>query len=138
MAPNKVSKANEAQIWSRLYGGKMLFNQNFRFKVGDHVRISTSKMIFKKSYEGLWSEEIFIVNKSLPRNPPVYRLFDLNDHPIQGTFYGQELQKVKIADDVFIVEKVVKTRTRNRKREYLVKWLGYPDSFNSWVDEFVE
>ena len=138
MAPNKVSKANEAQIWSRMYGGKMLFNQNFRFKVGDQVRISTSKMIFKKSYEGLWSEEIFLVNERLPRNPPVYRLIDLNNVPIQGTFYGKELQKVKMDDNVFIVEKVVKTRTRNSKREYLVKWLGYPDSFNSWVDELME
>ena len=137
MPPTQVSKANEAKIWRRFYGGKMLSNHNFEFDVGDQVRISTSKMILKRSYERLWSEEVFIIHERLPRNPPVYRLIDLNQEIIKGTFYGKELQKVKLDSSVFIVEKVIKTRTRNRKKEYLVSWLGYPNSFNSWVDELM-
>ena len=31
------------------------------------------------------------------------------------------------------VEKVISSRMRNKRKEYYVKWLGYPDKFNSWV-----
>ena len=36
-------------------------------------------------------------------------------------------------DEVYDVEKVLKTRRRGGKVEHLVKWKGYPDKFNSWV-----
>jgi len=52
----------------------------------------------------------------------------LNGEEIQGTFYEQELQKT--SQDVFRIEKVI----RRRGNKSLVEWLGYPDSFNSWVD----
>jgi hypothetical protein len=36
----------------------------------------------------------------------------------------------------FIVEKIINRRivriSRKKRREYLVKWLGYDDSFNTW------
>ena len=32
-----------------------------------------------------------------------------------------------------MMEKIVKTRKRAGKLEYLVKWRSYPDKFNSWV-----
>ena len=34
-----------------------------KFKVGDHVRISKFKNVFAKGYTPNWSEEIFIVKK---------------------------------------------------------------------------
>ena len=41
-------------------------------------------------------------------------------------------------DDVYEVEKVLKTRRRGGKVEYFVKWKGYPDKFDSWVTEVFE
>ena len=35
-----------------------------KFKVGDHVRISTYKNIFAKGYAPNWSEEVFVIKKS--------------------------------------------------------------------------
>ena len=35
---------------------------------------------------------------------------------------------------MYDVENVLKTRRRNGKIEYYVKWKGYPDKFHSWID----
>ena len=50
----------------------------------------------------------------------------------EGTFYEEELQKVKRAD-VFRIEKVLKKHTKNKKTEYLVHWCGYGPDFDSWI-----
>ncbi|MED5363039.1 MAG: chromo domain-containing protein, partial [Bacteroidota bacterium] len=115
--------------------GKTNKKVKFKLRVGDQVRISKQRRMFKKGYLPSWSEEIFVVSKCILRDPPVYHIKDLLGEDIQGTFYGQELQKVIKTDDVFRVEKVVEERTRKGKLEYLIKWLGYPDKFNSWVSE---
>ena len=52
---------------------------------------------------------------------------------MKGTFYDKELQKVVKEDDIYEVEKIVKKRGKGKNLQYLVKWLGYPDKFNSWV-----
>ena len=54
---------------------------------------------------------------------------DLKDKEIGGTFYEKELQKTNQKE--FRVEKVIK-----RKDDKLyVKWKGYDNSFNSWIDK---
>jgi hypothetical protein len=44
----------------------------------------------------------------------------------------------KTDDDVYEVEKVLKTRKCGGKVEYSVKWRGYPDKFNSWVTDVIQ
>lgn len=136
VAPNNVSHNNETKIRKRLYGKKSKKKKTkYYFSVGDYVRITSTKRAFKKAYEGEWSDEVFVVIERIARVPPVYRIKDLNGEPIEGTFYRQELQKITFTDKFFIVEEVLKQRRRRGKIEYFVKWLGYPDSFNSWVDK---
>ena len=61
---------------------------------------------------------------------------DFADEPIDGYFYEQELQRVeKEADDMFRIEKVIKTRKRRGLTEHFVKWMGWPAKFNSWVQD---
>jgi len=52
---------------------------------------------------------------------------------IDGVFYEKQIQKVKKDDDIFFVQNVIKSR-KNKKgeTEYLIKWLGYPEKFNTW------
>ena len=54
------------------------------------------------------------------------KITDCNGEEIQGSFY--ELQKT--SQDVFRIEKVL----QRRGDKSLVKWMGYNDSFNQWVD----
>jgi len=76
-----------------------------------------------------------VIDARLPTVPVTYRLKDLADEAIKGKFYESEIQKVvKDVKDYFDVEKILKTRRRGGRIEYLVKWLGYPSKFNSWTD----
>jgi len=71
---------------------------------------------------------VFAISKIQRTNPVTYKITDYKDEEIQGTFYEQELQKT--SQEVYRIEKVVK----KGKTKSLVKWKGYPESFNSWVD----
>ena len=55
-------------------------------------------------------------------------IVDYNKEKIKGSFYEPELQKA--SQEMFRIQKVI----RRKGNKSLVKWLGYPDSFNSWVD----
>ena len=71
---------------------------------------------------------MFTVSKIQRTNSVTCKITDLNDEEIQETFYEQELQKT--SQEVYRIEKIVK----KDKTRSLVKWKGYPESFNSWVD----
>ena len=101
-----------------------------KFKIGDRVRLSLEKNIFEKSYETNWTEEIFVIYDIKYSNVPYYYLKDLNGEKLQGTFYQEELQKTK-QDDLYTIEKILKT---NKDKIY-VKWRGYDNSFNSWINK---
>ena len=65
-------------------------------------------------------------------NVHYYYLKDLNGNKIDGVFYEQELSKTNINDnDLCIIGKIIK-RIGNK---YVVKWRGYDDSFNSYVNK---
>ena len=74
--------------------GKEVNNNDPKFKVRDHVRISKYKNIFAKGYTPNWSEEVFVIKKIKNTVPGTYVIDDLNDEEIIGTFYEQELQKI--------------------------------------------
>ena len=103
-------------------------------RVGDKVRISKVKSVFAKGYLPNWTEEIFTVEHVNRKNKPfMYKLKDYNNEVIEGSFYRHEIQPVIKKDDVYLVEKIVRTERRHGEMWCLVKWQGYPSSMNSWV-----
>ena len=111
------------------YGGGNFNVKKSKFKVGDLVRISKYKNIFKKGYMPNWTEEVFVIKEVKNTVPWTYVIKDLNDDDVYGTFYEQELQKT--SQDVFRVEKVLK----RKGNKLFVKWKGYSNKFNSWIDK---
>ena len=99
------------------------------------VRISYVKKPFSRGYQQQYTEEMFWVTSRIHRqNFALYTLKDCQDEKIQGTFYQAELQKVlKDENTLWKVEKVVRQRKKGRQKEYLIKWLNFPDACNSWV-----
>ena len=82
-APATVSLLNVGTVRRKLYGGiTSTAPRKFKFHVGAHVRLSLCKR-------------------------PVYTVQDLLERPIEGTFYEEELQKVK-RPDIFRIEKYYK------------------------------
>ena len=100
-----------------------------KFKVGDHVRMSKYKNIFPKGYTPNWSEETFVVKKIENTVPWTYVISDLNGEEIVGSFYVKELQKTNQKE--FRIEKIIK----RKGNKLYVKWKGYNNSFNSWIDK---
>ena len=100
-----------------------------KFNFSDRVRISKFKNIFAKGYTPDWSDEVFALKEIKSTVPWTYVINDLNGEEIIGTFYEKELQKTNQQE--FRIENVIK-----RKGDKLyVKWKGYDNSFNSWIDK---
>ena len=136
--PVDVNPNNQEEIWNRLYNPDSTIKQYFqqpKFEVGDNVRISKYSTVFRKGYLPLWSTEIFKISKVHFTSPPVYSLSDYSGDKLTGTWYEQELQKVDSSEAVYKIEKILSQRKIGGKIQYLVKWLGYPDSFNSYVNK---
>ena len=122
-------KENELKVWRNLYPDRYKTSRlNPKFSVGDMVRITKKKKVLEKGYTARWTEEIFTIKKIRETNPITYELEDLQGEEIKGTFYEPELQKTE--QQIYRIEKVIE----KEKGRSFVKWKGYPDKFNSWVD----
>ena len=126
MSQNEASrKENENKVWRNLYPefcGKTLTQ---KCSSGDNVRITKKKKTFDKGYTQRWTEEVFNISQIQLTIPVTYKITDYNGEEIQLSFYEQELQKTR--QGTFRIEKVLK----RQGDKSLVKWLGYPKSFNS-------
>ncbi len=114
---------------------KTVFNNKFRlvknkFKIGDFVRVSKYKGSFEKGYTPNWSPELFEICCVNRKYPVTYKLRDYKNCIIAGCFYEAELQKTK-NNEAFLIEKILK---KNNKK-VLVKWYGFDDSHNSWINK---
>ena len=107
---------------------KEISNKDPKFKVGDHVRISKYKNIFVKGI-CLIGVKKYLLLKKLKTIPWTYVINDLSVEEIIGTFYEKELQKTN--QEGFRIEKVI----RRKGDKLYVKWKGYDNSFNSWIDK---
>ena len=127
---HRTTKMKPIDVTSDAYAeyNEDLNKKDPKFKVGDHVRISKHKTIFAKRYAPNWSEET-IVSKIKNTVPWTYVISDMNDEEIIGTFYEKELQKTN--QEEFRIEKV----TKRKGNELCVKWKGYDNLFNSWIDK---
>ena len=60
-------------------------------------------------------------------NPVTYLIKNLNNVPIKGSFYKQELQKTN--QEIFRISKVIK----KKDNKAFVSWEGYCSEFNTWI-----
>ena len=73
--------------------------------------------------------QIGLIKKVKNTVPWTYVINDLNGEEIIETFYEKELQKTNQKE--FRIEKAIK----RKGNKLYVKWQGYDNSFNSWIDK---
>ena len=151
MTPKEALNSSDSLLWRAQYGPVAKSSEKrsstksyprsrsyFKFKVGDTVKLSHAKSPFTREYDERWTNEYFTVtSRNNKQNIPMYTVKDWSNDPIRGSFYGPELQKVSSPekDAKYKIEKIIKTRKRNGRKELFVKWLGWHRKFNSWVEE---
>ncbi len=105
-----------------------------KYKIGQLVRIALQKGPFHRGYNEQSNEEVFrisAIKKTLPIH--LYLLESYNKaERLKGYFYESEITPADL--DSFRIEKVIKERILKGKKQYFVKWRGYDNSYNSWID----
>lgn len=133
MKPVDITPENAKAVYRRVYSPFRTVEsqaKNMKFKVNDKVRISKYKYLFDKSYFPTFTNEIFTVTKIKNTNPPTYLLKDFQGKDIHGGFYNEELSAVS-DPDLYLVEKII----RRKGAKVFVKWLGFSNEYNSWIDK---
>ena len=137
MAPSEVNAQNkEEEIRARLYRPKSKLV--WKFQIGDQVRIGRGKRELKKGYLLSWTDEIFTIASRRPSDPSVYKVKDFSGEVNGGNFYAFELQRVIKEDNVYEIDKILKTRKWQCQSEHLVHCEGYPSSFDSWGTDLIK
>lgn len=105
-----------------------------KFKVGDYVRVMKLKGKFDRGYNERAAKEIFKVHAiNTKLKIPLYVLSNYSGTEIiKGSFYENEITRA--SGDVFRIEKVIKKRKYRGRDQLFVKWKGFDDSHNSWIN----
>lgn len=149
MTPAEAMKTDDPVLFKTQYDPKPVKRRmakkptrggtRYKFKTGVQVRINYLRSAFEREYYSRWTDEVFFVTgRVIKQGFDIYTLKDWDGHPIKGTFYRWELQKVSVQrhdDTLYQIERVIKTRRRGGSKEVLVKWRGWAKKFNSWVKQ---
>ena len=97
MTPKEASlKKNESIVYRKLFPcTQPSMAKKPNFAVGDQVRITVKRGDFRKGYRPNFTRELFKISEVLDTEPVTYRIKDLQGEEIKGSFYEQELVRVK-------------------------------------------
>ncbi len=137
MTPTEACKAENHSIVYRSQLKRSVQDRQHKeppLDIGEKVRISLHKKIFEKGATPNWSEEIFEISKVNATTPITYRVKDLADEVLEGSFYREQLQLTD--QEIYRVDRVLRRRKKaDGTREAYVRWMGYPSKFNQWIPE---
>lgn len=140
MSPDDAEKdENQARLLATAVERfKKVRRKQTKYKVGEYVRLKTEPKTLsdgRRAYAEQFHGEYFkidSVNTKLPI-PLYYIRSDDTGELIRGGFYSEELQRVRIKDGRFKIEKVLQSRGRGARKQYKVRWKYYGPRWDSWV-----
>ena len=138
MTPNQVTELNENEVFRNLYKveNKRALLKKFnkpKLALDDTVRLKYDSSKLDRSYYPNWTDATFKIKSKLKQINPLYTVVDEKNKPIKQRFYDKELQKIANTG-IYRVEKILKERKVNNKKQYFVKWLNHDNTHNSWIE----
>jgi hypothetical protein len=150
MSPDEASdEENHPKIFKKILNKYAVDNRRkvkknskaSKFQKGQIVKIFAKKGIFSRGFNrGVTKEyfEIYRVDRRLSKDR--YYLKDIQGHKIIGSFYKEYLVPYTPATDGGNYKIDPKFKDFKRKKiqnvsHIWVKWLGWPEKFNSWIPE---
>ncbi|KAL3078526.1 hypothetical protein niasHT_036874 [Heterodera trifolii] len=117
MRPIDVNFQNAQKVWKQMYGQQLpniSQRRAPRFRKNEFVRMSREKGHFEKGYLPNYGDEILEVDQVLKAVRPIrYKLRDDHGEKFRGTFYEQELARVRNDDKTsYRIEKVLRKRRK--------------------------
>ena len=65
-SPADITKKVESKVWKYMYMDKLKLKPKnrkvFKFKIGEHVRISRKKYVFQRDYHIKWTQEVLLLH----------------------------------------------------------------------------
>ena len=135
--PRDINKYNDYIALRNIYKYKKPHKTRpYRFKVGDKIRISSAKSLFRRESYERWSYEIFEVTSRFRKDGVnLYKIRGCDDdQDLQGSFFQEELSKVK--QDInhqYKISKFLDEENRYGVPYVLVQWKNYPRSCATWL-----
>ena len=106
-----------------------------KFKIGDTVRIAAIRTKFHRGFHQNYTQETWIISKVMTNLPqPRYKVKDEKGEELDDVLHENEIIRY-IPSGEYRVEKILKRRVRNGRREVLVRWLHYGPEHDSWEPE---
>lgn len=142
LKPSSINEENAFDLWLRKEeeerrNNAIRPNERQNLEVGDYVRLSRIAVHqpWNLNFDQYWSEEAFRIKAIDRRTKPImYTIEDLHGTEIDGKFYKVELQFIgKEPPTIYRIERVLDERGEGIHKQYLVKWHGYSNEFNSWI-----
>ena len=130
IAPVDVTIEREPDIWFKQ--NSYLKGKKVKYKINDYVRISKTKGPFLYNFNHNWSDEVFRIISISDGTPTQYGVKDIDDIPVKGKFYAEELQTIA-EPKVFRIERIIRTKGTGIHKQYYVKWHGYKQP--SWISQ---
>ena len=122
--PVEVSFENQHHVYKNLYKEPIIGKP--KLKEGDTVRQRYIYDKFDRGFYPNWTDTTFEVKDHIAGKKPRYKVDDT-----KRRHYPEELQKIN--PGLYRIEYVKDVAIRRKRLEYLVKWTGYSDHYNSWI-----
>ena len=132
MTPNEASFTDREMLLKNIYGNKF-FKKIKPLKIGSKVRKAYDKKPFDKGFYPNWTDQVYEVAKTSSDRVPLYKIEDEKKKIEKPRFYRDQIQDIIVGE--YRVEKIIKRRIYKGKKQCFIKWLNYPNEYNSWVDE---
>ena len=134
--PKKEKKKKDKKI-SKKRKRKLVTQPKFKFKEGDVVRVVKHRHVFRRQYDEWSTHELYIIIATKTQEGiPKYTLKTWDNQKVEGDFFEDEIVKVRVNKNTeYKVEEVLFKKTLNGVKGFCVRWLGWPERYDSWVSE---